>query len=90
MIAIDETVVKANKKKFYTFSAIGVERNELVLMRVYTTRNILTARSFIRKVLKYCENEPKFLIDKAPWLKRAIESLGLDFNHEKFRKEKFG
>ena len=63
---------------------------ETNLMRVYTTRNIPTARSFIRGVLKYCENEPKFVIDKAPWLRRAIESLGLDFKHEKFRKEKFG
>ena len=89
LVAIDETIVKANKKKFYIFAAIDVERNELILMRVYTTRNFLTARSFIREVLKYCENEPKFVIDKALWLRRAIESLGLDFNHEKFRKKKF-
>ncbi len=90
LIAIDETVVKANKKKFYVFSAIDVERNELILMRVYTTRNYLTARSFIREVLKYCENKPKFVIDKAPWLRRALESLGLEFEHETFRKEKSG
>jgi len=87
---MDETIIKANKKKFHVFSAIDVEKNELVLMRVYTARNFLTARSFIKEVLNYCENEPKFVIDKAPWLRRALESLGLDFNHEKFRKEKFG
>jgi len=45
---------------------VDVEKNELVLMRVYTARNFLTARSFIREVLKYCENDPKFIIDKAP------------------------
>ncbi|WP_083777740.1 hypothetical protein [Ferroglobus placidus] len=55
-----------------------------------TTRNILTARSFVREVLNYCENEPKFLIDKAPWLRRALESLGLKFEHQTFRKEKSG
>ena len=55
LIAIDETVVKANKKRYYVFSAIDVERNELVLMRVYTTRNILTAKSFVKEVLNYCE-----------------------------------
>ena len=58
-------------------------------MGVYTTRNYFTARPFIKEVLNYCENEPKFIIDKAPWLRRAIESLGLEFEHEKFRKEEF-
>ena len=86
LIAIDETVVKANKKKFYVFAAIDVERNELILMRVYTTRNYLTAKSFIKEVLNYCENKPKFIIDKAPWLRRAVESLGLELEHETFRK----
>lgn len=47
-IAIDETVVKANKKCYYVFSAV-VERNELILMRVYTTRNFLTAKSFVKE-----------------------------------------
>ncbi len=85
LIAIDETIVKANKKKFYVFSAIDVERNELILMRVYTTRNYLTAKSFIKEVLNYCENKPKFIVDKAPWLRRALKSLGLEFKHETFR-----
>ena len=30
-IAVDETVVKANKKKYYVYAAIDVERNELIL-----------------------------------------------------------
>ena len=85
LIAIDETVVKANKKRYYVFSAVDVERNELIFMRVYTTRNYLTAKSFVKEVLNYCDNKPKFVIDKAPWLKRALESLGLEFEHETFR-----
>ena len=32
-------------------------------MKVYTTRNWLVTRSFIKEVLKYCENMPKFVID---------------------------
>ena len=86
LIAIDETVVKANKKRYYVFSAVDVERNELILMKVYPTRNYLTAKSFVKEVLNYCENKPKFVIDKAHWLKRALESLGLEFEHETFRK----
>ena len=85
LIAIDETVVKANGKKYYVYAAIDVERNELILMRVYTTRNYLTTKSFIKEVLEYCENEPKFVIDKAPWLIDALKSLGLEFEHQTFR-----
>jgi len=88
LIVIDETVVKADKKKYYVLLAINIDRNELILMRVYTTRNYLTAKSFIKDVLKYCENKPKFVVDKAPWLRRALESLNLQFKHETFRKEK--
>ena len=66
LIAVDETIVKANKKKYYVYSAVDVEKNELILMRVYTTRNYLTAKFFIKEVLNYCENKPKFIIDKAP------------------------
>ena len=84
-IAIDETVVKANGKKYYVYAAIDVERNELILMRVYTTRNYLTTKLFITEVLKYCENKPKFIIDKAPWLRKALESLNLEFEHQSFR-----
>ena len=83
---MDETVVKANKKNFYVFSAVDVDRNELILMKVYMMRNYFTTKSFIKEVLKYCENKPKFVIDKAPWLKKALKSLGVDFEHETFRK----
>ena len=82
---MDETVVKANKKRYFVYSAVDVERNELILMKVYPTRNYLTAKSFIKEVLKYCKNMPKFIVDKAPWLVQALKSLGLKFKHETFQ-----
>jgi len=85
LIAIDETVVKANKKRYYVYSAVDIERNELILMNVYTTRNYLTTRSFVKEVLKYCENKPKFIV--APWLIEALKSLNLKFNYKKFREK---
>ena len=75
---------KARKKKYYVYSAVDVERNELILMRVYTTRNYLTTKSFVKEVLEYCENKPKFIIDKA-WLIDALKSLNLEFEHQSFR-----
>ena len=89
-IAVDETVVKANKKKYYVYAAIDVERNELILMRVYTTRNLLTSKYFVKEVLKFCENKPKFVIDKAPWLRKALDGLELHYEFETFRQEKLG
>ncbi|CAD7771830.1 hypothetical protein FHEFKHOI_01098 [Candidatus Methanoperedenaceae archaeon GB50] len=50
-IALDETVVKSNKKAYYVYSAVDVEKNELILMRVYTNRNYLVTMSF-REVLR--------------------------------------
>ncbi|WP_457549698.1 DDE-type integrase/transposase/recombinase [Archaeoglobus sp.] len=85
VIAIDETIVKANGQNYYVYAAIDVERNELILMRVYPSRNYLTTKLFISEALKYCENKPKFVIDKAPWLIKAPESLGLEYEHETFR-----
>jgi len=58
-------------KRYYVYSAVDIERNELILMRVYMTRNWLVTRSFIKEVLKYCENKPKFVIDRASWLIKA-------------------
>ena len=89
LIAIDETVVKANRKHYYVYAAIDVERNELILMRVYTTRNWLTTKSFVREVLEYCENKPKFVIDKTPWLIEAMKNLGLEYEHQTFRRAEY-
>ncbi len=90
LIAIDETVVKANKKRYYVYSAVDVERNELILMKVYMTRNWLVTRSFVKEVVKYCGNKPKFITDRASWLVEALKSLNLEFEHEGFREKKLG
>jgi len=88
LIAIDETIVKANGDNYYVYAAIDVERNELILMRVYPSRNYLTTKLFISEVLKYCENKPKFIVDKASWLISALKSLNLDFEHQSSQNEK--
>ena len=87
---MDETVVKANKKRYYVYSAVDVERNELILMKVYPTRNWLVTMSFVKEVLKCCGNKPKFVIDRAPWLIQALKNLRLEFEHEGFWKKKPG
>ena len=51
-------------------------------MKIYTARNWLVTRSFVKEVLKYS----KFVIDRAPWMIEALKSLDLEFEHEGFRK----
>ena len=78
---------KKQEKRSTTFILLLTLRNELILMRVYTTRNYLTTKSFIKEVLECCENKPKFIIDKAPWLIYALKSLNLEFEYHSFWKK---
>ena len=48
---------------------LDVDRNEILSMRVYPSRNILTTKQFIDEVLNYCIGRPEFIVDNAPWLK---------------------
>ncbi|CAD7773460.1 hypothetical protein AIOGIFDO_01417 [Candidatus Methanoperedenaceae archaeon GB37] len=57
-IALDERVVKSNKKVYYVYSAVDVERNELILRGVYTNRNYLVTRSF-REGLRVLREQAK-------------------------------
>ena len=59
---------------------MDVDRNEVLSMRVYPSRNILTTKQFIHEVLNYCIG--KYFVDDAPWLKQALEELGLTYNIE--------
>ncbi|MGB9671573.1 MAG: DDE-type integrase/transposase/recombinase [Candidatus Norongarragalinales archaeon] len=81
-IAVDETCVKVNGEQYLVYSALDIERNELISMMVYPSRNSLTSESFIKGVLKYCEGKHEFIVDNAPWLKDALTTFGLAFHHQ--------
>lgn len=40
------------------------------------------------EALGLCKNKPEFIVDRAPWLKEALESLNLEYEHEIFHQEK--
>jgi putative transposase len=85
LIALDETCVKVNGLEYWVYAALDVDRNEILSMRVYPSRNILTTKQFIDEVLNYCIGRPAFIVDNAPWLKHALEELGLIYNTKPFR-----
>lgn len=59
-------------------------RNEVISMKVYTSRNYLTSKFFIKETLALCDKIPRFIVDKSPWLKDALDSLNLEYKHEIF------
>jgi transposase-like protein len=83
-IAVDETVIKINGKKRYLWAAIDVESKEVLAVWITTVRNWWVARDFILVVLKSCEGQPVFLVDRASWYKSAFKSLRLGYLHVTF------
>jgi len=86
LIALDETRVEANGLEHWVYAAIDVDRNEIVSMRVFTSRNSLATKLSIEEVLKYCDGNPTFVVDRAPWLREALEEPKLQYNQEPFRR----
>jgi len=84
LIAVDETCVKVNGQHYWVYSALDIDRNELISMRVYPARNSLTSESFLKGVLKHCRGRPRFIVDGAPWLRDALKELGLPYQHQTF------
>jgi putative transposase len=65
LVALDETCVKVNGLEYWVYAAIDVDRNEVLCMRVFPSRNILAAKLFMEEVLKYCDGTPTFAADSA-------------------------
>jgi len=85
LVALDETCVKVNSLEYWVYAAIDVDRNEVLSMRVFPSRNVLATKLFVEDVLKYCDGRPTFVVDSAPWLRSVLEDLGLRYYVESFR-----
>jgi len=46
LIALDETCVKANGSEYWVYAAMDVDRNEIISMRVFPSRNSLATKLF--------------------------------------------
>jgi putative transposase len=85
-MALDETCVKVNGLEYWVYAAIDVDRNEVLTMRVFPSRNALATKLFVEEVLKHCDGRPTFTVDSAPWLTGALKELGLRYDVESFRR----
>jgi len=87
IVAIDETVVKINGKRWYVWLAIDTETKELITFHISRGRNWLEALIFLKKLKRMCLGKlPLVLVDKGPWYRDALQRLGFKFEHETFGK----
>jgi len=79
LVAIDETIIKLKDKQIYVWVAIDVDTKECLAVWVSKGRNRIEAYTFLKQMLKYCENKPEIVVDKAPWYRWALQRLGLKY-----------
>lgn len=85
VIAMDETKLKLEDTQIFIWSAIDVERYEVLALKASATRGELGVILFLNEVLKYCEGKrPLILVDHGPWYPSALEHLGLRYKQVTF------
>ncbi len=85
LIAVDETKLKISGRQVFIWSAVDVERYELLSLKASFTRGELDSILFLRDVLQYCTGErPIVLVDHGPWYPPALEHLGLRYKQVTF------
>jgi transposase len=83
-VAVDETVVKMYGLRAYVWSAVDVDSGEILAIYASRSRNMLIAMKFLRIVLDRCLNKPLIIVDRGPWYRWAMESLGLKYRYQRF------
>ena len=78
-VAIDETVIKCGRKRYYVWVAVDVERMEVIAAKISKSKGNLECLEIILDVLEKCKNKPIFLVDGAPWYKEVLSRRGLKY-----------
>ena len=85
LIAVDKTKLKIAGKPVFVWSAIDVERYEVLALKASVTRGELDATLFVRSALEYCAGvRPIVLVDHGPWYPSALDHLGLRYRQVTF------
>jgi transposase-like protein len=84
VIAVDETKIKINGRQHLLWAAIDINTWEVLGVWITQGRCSLEAYSFLKQVLRKCENDPNILVDGGPWYKPALNRLQADWEHVTF------
>ncbi|MEM5799720.1 MAG: DDE-type integrase/transposase/recombinase [Candidatus Aenigmatarchaeota archaeon] len=84
VIAIDETVIKHQGKKFFLWGAIDAFSKELLAIHVSQYGDSIETYRLLKEAMKYCSNKPLVLRDGASWYNYAFQWTGLENKHVTF------
>ena len=65
----------------FVWAAIDVDSREVLAVDASWQRSIMNAEHILKKALRSCINKPLILVDKGPWYRDALQSLGLKWKH---------
>jgi transposase-like protein len=83
-VAIDETKLKINGCLYILWAAIDTDNRDVLGIWVTKGRASLEAYSFLKYILKKCENQPKILVDGGPWYRPALNRLNVEWEYVTF------
>jgi len=84
IVAVDETVEKVSGRIVYLWSAVDVDKGEIIALYASRDRSIMNALTFMKRVLKACDGKPVIVVDRGPWYQWALRRLGIEYIHETF------
>jgi len=79
LVAVDETVVKVNGCRCYLWAAIDVDSREVLAVYVSRGRSMLNTLTFLKRVLRACENNLSTTITGFPWYPWKLKRLGIEY-----------
>ncbi|WP_226043181.1 IS6 family transposase [Natrinema sp. DC36] len=83
-IVLDETVIQLDEHRYWLYTAVDPETNEILHIRLYSmTTTALTERFLHELTEKHDPDDAVFLVDGAKHLQTALRRSGLRFRYEK-------
>ncbi|MEM3032470.1 MAG: DDE-type integrase/transposase/recombinase [Nitrososphaerota archaeon] len=73
----------------YVWSALDVDRGDIIALYASKGRSILNTLTFLKKVLETCEGKSVIVVDRDPWYQWALNRLGIEYIQERNRIERW-
>ncbi|MFB1065759.1 IS6 family transposase [Natrinema sp. H-ect4] len=83
-VALDETVIQLNEHRYWLYTAVDPETNNILHTRLYSTTTTALTERFLQELTeKHDLDDAMFLVDGAKHLQTALRRSGLRFRYEK-------
>jgi transposase-like protein len=83
-VALDETVIQLEEHRYWLYTAVDPETNNILHIRLYSTTTTALTERFLQELTeKHDLDNAVFLVDGAKHLQTALRRSGLRFRYEK-------